>query len=204
MGCSGSAGFCWKMAAVISVFTPQSKPSTRSTWVQSARLVFLTCTITSSTATRLDEFAQGGSHRQPFLEPLNHTGRKREEDGVLPPLPLSCFVRKTEAQGGRPGLQIEGETIALAFLSPIVSSVGEQAHLEQRNSLHILVAFGEGAMDEEVIAGLLDHVLHGDEGRLIVLKRLLQGFDGLFDLLPVLGSFPLALFGTNEAFGEDG
>ena len=101
-------------------------------------------------------------------------------------------------------MQIEGETIALAMLCPIVSSVGEHAYLEQRNGLHLLVECGEGAMDEEVVAGLLDYVLHGDEGRLIARKPLLQGFDGLFDLLPVLARGPLALFGTNEAFGEDG
>src|SRR6266566_1512078 len=170
MGCSGSAGFCWKMAAVSSVFTPQSKPSTRSTWVQSATVGFLTCTITSSTATRLP----------------------------------SCFVRKTEAQGGRPGLQIEGEPIALAFLSPIVSSVGEHAHVEQRNGLHLLVPFGEGAVHEEVVAGLLDHVLQGDEGRLILRKPLLQGFDGLCDRLAILARRSRLGFGANEAFGEDG
>ena len=74
------------------------------------KVAFLTCTITSSTA-------QGGSHRQPLLAPLKHAGRKLEEDGVLPLLPASCRVRKTEARGGRSGWQIEGETIALAFLS---------------------------------------------------------------------------------------
>ena len=123
---------------------------------------------------------------------------------VLFPLPSSCGVRKTDAQAGRSSLQIEGETIALAFLCAIVSSIGEHADFEQRNGLHLLVAFGEGAMDEEVVAGLLDHVLHADEGRLVILKRLLQSFDGLFDRLPVLARRSLAFGGTNKAFGEDG
>ena len=52
--------------------------------------------------------------------------------------------------------------------------------------------------------GLLDRVLQGDEGRLIVLKRHLQGKGGLFDLLVVLARWPLALGGTNEARGKDG
>src|SRR5258708_279247 len=186
---------------------PQSKPSTRSTWVQSATVDFLTCTITSSTATRLPSGLMSsrkvGAIGSPSLS-RSTTGRKQEEERILLPLPPPCIVRKTEAQRGRLGLQIEGEAIALAFVSPIVSSVGEHAHVEQRNGLHLLIACGEGAMDEEVVAGLLDHVLQGDESRLIVRKPLLQGFDGLFDLLPVFACGPLALCGPNEAFGEDG
>ena len=59
-------------------------------------------------------------------------------------------------------------------------------------------------MAKEVVAGLLDHVLHADESRLIVIKRLLQGFDGFVDLFPVLAGRPAPLLRTYEARGEDG
>ena len=59
-------------------------------------------------------------------------------------------------------------------------------------------------MFEEEIAGLLDDILHADKRRLVLLKRLLQRFDGLLDGLAVLACLPLLGFGTNEAIGEDG
>jgi len=55
-----------------------------------------------------------------------------------------------------------------------------------------------------VVAGLLDHVLHADEGCLIVSKRLLQRLDGFADLLAVLSRWPIALLWTNEAIRENG
>ena len=99
-------------------------------------------------------------------------------------------------------MQIEGEAVALAFDSPVVSRVGEQAYLEQRKSLHLLVACGKGAIAEEVVAGLLDHVLQVDEGCLIVIKLVasLDGFVIVLRFLPA-GRWPL---GTNEAIREDG
>ena len=66
----------------------------------------------------------------------------------------SCFHCQRPASSGnrkrrlgRLGLQIVGEPVALAFDSPVVASVGEQAHSEQRDSLHLLVASaGKAAM----------------------------------------------------------
>src|SRR5260370_25311150 len=137
------------------------------------------------------------------FEPLNQAGRKLEDDGVFSPLPAARFIRKAEAQGSGPGLHIEGETITLAFLAAVVPCVGEHAHLEQRNDLHVFVGVREHAMFEKIITGLLDYILHGDEGGIVLLKRLLQRLDGLFDALAVFASRSLLGFGAHEPIGED-
>jgi hypothetical protein len=100
-------------------------------------------------------------------------------------------------------LGIESEAVCLTFRAPIVSSVGQHPDGEQRNALHLLVGRGELPMIEEVVARLLDHILHRDEGGVVVLKRLLQGLDRLFDRLTVLARGSRLSFRTNEAVGED-
>lgn len=40
----------------------------------------------------LDQFAQGGSHRDAFLEPLEDTGRKGDGDGLFAPLPAALLI----------------------------------------------------------------------------------------------------------------
>jgi hypothetical protein len=57
-------------------------------------------------------------------------------------------------------------------------------------------------MAQEVVAGLLDHVVQAHKGRLI--QRLLQGYDGFGNLFPVLARWSFALCGTNEAFRKNG
>jgi hypothetical protein len=55
-----------------------------------------------------------------------------------------------------------------------------------------------------VVASLLDHVVQADESSIIVLKPLLQRFDGFGDLLAMLAGRSAAFLGTNEAIREDG
>src|SRR5260221_3460587 len=137
------------------------------------------------------------------FEPLHEAFRKLEDDGVFSPLPAARFIRKAEAQGSCPGLHIEGETVALAFLAAVIPCVGEHAHLEQRNGLQVFVGVREDAMFEKIITGLLDHILQGNEGGIVLLKRLLQRLDGFFDALAVFARRSLLGFGANEAIGED-
>src|SRR5215471_2623020 len=59
-------------------------------------------------------------------------------------------------------------------------------------------------MQQEVVAGLLDHVVQAHEGGVIIPKGLLQNLNGLGDLLSVFARWPLALLRTNKAFREDG
>src|SRR5260370_21712490 len=137
------------------------------------------------------------------FEPLHEVFRKLEEEGAFSPLPAARFIRKAEEQGSCPGLHIEGETVALAFLAAVIPCVGEHAHLEQRNGLQVFVGVREDAMFEKIITGLLDHILQGNEGGIVLLKRLLQRLDGFFDALAVFARRSLLGFGANEAIGED-
>ncbi len=86
----------------------------------------------------------------------------------------------------------------------IVACIGQHADFEQRNGLHLFIGFWEHSMFEEEITPLLDHIVQGDKGGVVLPKRLLKSLDGFFDALAVLACRSLLGLGANEAIGEDG
>ncbi len=150
-----------------------------------------------------DQLTQGGCHGRSFLEASKHTGGKGHTYWLFAPLPRACLVGEAEEQRSGPGGCIEGKPVTLPFVPAIVASVGEQADLEQRNALHVFVRLRELPMCKEVVTGLLDHILHGDERRIIIFQRFLQRLDGLFDASASLARGPLLGLGTNEVIGEN-
>ena len=110
----------------------------------------------------------------PFYRPFRGIVASPGNDRVsFAPAPDSRLVGIAEPKACHPCIQIQHQTICLAFFASVVASIGQQAHFEQRDRLEFLVRRGKAVMLEKEVARLLDHILQGDKAALILFQALL-------------------------------
>ena len=125
-------------------------------------------------------------------------------DGVHgAPTPDTCLVGIAEAKPRYPCIHIHSQPVCLTFLAPIVASIRQHPHFEQRDWLQFLIIAGKSVLLEKVVAGLLHHILERDKAGFILIQTLLQGGDGFLDGRTVFARWSFLRFGTNEAIREN-